>query len=40
MGTKNIEIEFKKFKIQTQIYSLSSLTKSKKIPLYQKPKIT
>ena len=30
MGTENIEIEFKKLKIQTQIYSLRILTKSKK----------
>ena len=39
MRTENMEIEFKKLKIQTQIYSFRSLTKSKKIPFYQKPKI-
>ena len=39
MRTENMEIEFKKLKIQAQIYSFRSLTKSKKIPFYQKPKI-
>ena len=39
MRIENMEIEFKKLKFQTQIYSFRSLTKSKKIPFYQKPKI-